>query len=522
MGKIAIGVDGYFGDGGKGQFGAIIGEEADVVARAGGGPNSGQQEPSGKTRHNLPIGSESERVKDVVIGSGCLVDPAILQSEFTLGNGELDPETLKKLRISDRAEILLPSHVFRDIARETSGKGVGSTRRGISPATQDRGYKIGLRFGHLQNPQIVEAQIQKQLEQSRIEDHFTASELSRDVLELTEPIRGCITNTAVLLENRLDAGKNIYIGGHQGAHLDWIHGTVPCSTSMGVSAPDMLGFLGIGLRPAHVTMIVKANPTRVGAGPQVAEIVDYEALKDRVMTHILERANMTQDQLDELDNTDPQAAGRIRKKYAPEFGLTEDELWVVENSRVAHAYANGDRPVGVAEPDYNRFRQILGENDPMTRWLDIMGTQMTVVGAEFGASTGRPRREAVLDKIALDHARRMNNPDSLAVTKLDVLSGIQPLPICIAYEIDIDGETHTTDVFPSDLDMLYNAKPVFDWLEGFSEDITGCRDIGDLPTGALAILSRLEKELRAPVDYVGVGKKREQTLMTRPISDFYR
>jgi len=526
---ICLGLDGYFGDGGKGQFGSIVAEKADIVARSGGGPNSGQKESSGKTRHNLPIGMDNDRVRYGVIGSQCLVDPEILQDEFRDADGSLDQHILGKLRISDRAEILLPTHVHRDIAREKSGKGVGSTKRGISPGTEDRGFKIGLRFWHLSDPKMTYDVIQRQLEHRGLEDRFDPEEMTKRVLEVTEPIMGCVTNTSVLLTRLLDERKNIYVGGHQGAHLDWVHGTVPFSTSMGVTAPDMMAGLGIGLRDAHVAMIMKANPTRVGAGPQVAEIVDYERLKDEVLDFVCDKAGITRDELDELDNTKPIEAGRIRKRYVKEFSLEPDELWLMENARLAHAYVMGEDLEGAAgglsgdelASRIEGFQRLLGTGDPEAMLTHVVGKYITVVAKEYGASTGRPRRQAVPDMVAWAHAARINNPTSLAITKLDCLRGVRPLPVCVAYEMPDGDETITTDIFPADWRQLYAATPVFEYLDGFDEDIEGCRDYRHLPAGARQFVEFNEDRLRRPVHYIGTGAGQDDVILRQPIRDFY-
>ncbi|MBW2972490.1 adenylosuccinate synthetase [Candidatus Woesearchaeota archaeon] len=513
---LSICVDGYFGDGGKGQVGSIISEHADAVARAGGGPNSGQKEASGKTRHNLPIGMEHERVRRGIIGSQCLVDLAIMQDEFRNPDGRLDQYILDKLRISDRAEILLPSHVYRDIQRETSGKGVGSTKRGISPATEDRGFKIGLRFWHLFDRKMTEDVIRRQIEHRGLEEKFNPEDLARNVIEMAEPIMGCVTNTSLLLCDLLDKGKNVYAGGHQGAHLDWIHGTVPFSTSMGTTAPDILAGLGVGLRPAHVTMILKANPTRVGAGPQVAEIVDYKRLNEEVLDFVCARAEISRGQLDFLENTDPLEAGRLRKKYAGEFRLTENEMFVMEHVRVAHAFVRGE------DVDYRMaqlLREQLGEENPEHELMHIIGKYITVVAQEYGASTGRPRRQAVHDIVAWEHAVRINNPDSLALTKFDCLRGVQPLPVCVAYEMPGGDKT---GIFPADWRQLYAAKPVFEYLDGFDDDISWCRQYGDLPLKAKQVVESLERKLCRPIEYIGVGTGRDAVVLRKPIDDFYR
>jgi len=128
-------------------------------------------------------------------------------------------------------------------------------------------------------------------------------------------------------------------------------------------------------------------------------------------------------------------------------------------------------------------------------------------GAEYGAATGRPRRVGAFDVPASRYGVMTQGADEIALTKLDVLSYFDKIPVCTAYEID--GEK--TEQFPSG-DKLAKAKPVVEYLDGFKTDITKCRKMKDLPEAALKYIRYLEKAVGCPIRYVSVGAGRDEYL----------
>ena len=128
-------------------------------------------------------------------------------------------------------------------------------------------------------------------------------------------------------------------------------------------------------------------------------------------------------------------------------------------------------------------------------------------GAEFGAATGRPRRVGVFDVPASRYGIQMQGANELALTKLDVLSYLEKIPVCVAYEID----GVRTNVFPSGDDLL-KAKPVYEYLQGFNTDVSHCRKVSDLPSAAIEYIRFIENAVECPVKYVSVGAGREDYL----------
>jgi len=127
---------------------------------------------------------------------------------------------------------------------------------------------------------------------------------------------------------------------------------------------------------------------------------------------------------------------------------------------------------------------------------------------EFGVTTGRPRRVGWLDLMVLRYAARINGLDYLALTKLDILSGLEEIPVCVGYEI----EGAQVAGFPSESSELYQCKPIYEILEGWEEDITAARTPGDLPANARRYVAFIEDQIKVPVMLAAVGPHREQNV----------
>ncbi len=131
------------------------------------------------------------------------------------------------------------------------------------------------------------------------------------------------------------------------------------------------------------------------------------------------------------------------------------------------------------------------------------------MGGEFGVSTGRARRCGWFDAVVARYATRVNGLTDLFLTKLDVLSGWERVPVCVAY--DIDGVRH--DEMPIVQTEFHHAKPVYEFFDGWREDISGCRTFDDLPKAAQRYVQALEEMSGTRIWGVGVGPGREQTIV---------
>lgn len=139
------------------------------------------------------------------------------------------------------------------------------------------------------------------------------------------------------------------------------------------------------------------------------------------------------------------------------------------------------------------------------------GARLREAGAEYGATTGRPRRCGWLDIPGLRLAARTNGMTGLAVTKLDVLRGMRPLKICVGYRLD--GEV--LEELPLDVEDLDRVEPIYETLDGWTEDTRAIRDFDDLPAGARRYLSRVEALVGVPLYLVSVGPSRAETIVLR-------
>jgi adenylosuccinate synthase len=440
-------VGAQWGDEGKGKITDLLAEQAEVIVRFQGGNNAGHtivREGKQYKFHLIPSGILHSE-KTCVIGNGVVVDPRVLLGEID----ELKRAgiSVRNLRISANAHLIMPYHVLLDTAGETKlGKlSIGTTRRGIGPCYADKALRLGIRVQDLLDEKILRTKIraaiepkQQALRELSVQRRKIRKEAGEDakapegaVADVPDPrldlhtmveehvsfghrLEPHIADTARLCWDTLDAGKTVIFEGAQAALLDLDHGTYPFVTSSNPIAGAAT--VGAGVGPTDITEvwgIAKAYATRVGAGPFPTEL--------------------------------------------------EDEL----------------------------------------------GDHMVERGHEFGTTTGRRRRCGWMDLIALRYAVRLNRMDSLAITKLDVLSGIGPLRVAVRYR---SKEGAVLDSFPYHQSILHSATPEYEELPGFDEDLGDCREEADLPQAARDYLAYISDFVKVPVRLVGVGPDRDQTV----------
>ncbi|HEY0559067.1 MAG: adenylosuccinate synthetase [Mycobacterium sp.] len=148
-----------------------------------------------------------------------------------------------------------------------------------------------------------------------------------------------------------------------------------------------------------------------------------------------------------------------------------------------------------------------------TELLDDDGERLRSVGGEVGVTTGRPRRCGWYDAVIVRYASRVNGLTDLFLTKLDVLSGWERIPVCVAYEID----GVRVDEMPMTQTGFHHAKPIYEFFDGWDADLSKARDFADLPGEAQAYVRALEGMSGAPISAVGVGPGRDQTLVLRDL-----
>ncbi len=414
-----------WGDEGKGKATDLLGGRVDYVVRYQGGNNAGHTVVIGDEKyalHLLPSGILSPGVIPV-IGNGVVVDPAVLLHE--MAGLEARGVDTSRLLISASAHLITPYHVTLDkVSERFLGKSkIGTTGRGIGPTYMDKVGRLGIRVQDLFDPSILRQKVEGALANKNqvLVKVFNRRELEVDaiteeLLQYAEPLRAHVADTALVLNDALDAGKIVLLEGGQGTLLDVDHGTYPFVTSSNPTAGGACTGSGIGpTRVTRVIGILKAYTTRVGSGPFPTEL------------------------------------------------------------------------------------------------LDEWGERLRSVGGEVGVTTGRPRRCGWFDAPIARYATRVNGLTDIFLTKLDVLTGIERIPVCVAYEIE--GQRITE--LPMTQTDFHHAKPVYEELPGWTEDISGARSIEDLPANAQAYVRYLEELSGAPISAIGVGQDRDATIVVR-------
>ena len=416
-----------WGDEGKGKIVDLLTEQARFVVRFQGGSNAGHTLVVNGEKfifHLIPSGILHPGTQ-CLIGNGVVVDPEVLLKELDSLKARgitAGPETL---RISERAQVIMPYHKRIDLARERA-KGadkIGTTGRGIGPCYEDKVGRQGVRVADLLNAEVLRAKLAEVLPEKNFylekflqDQSFTPEEILVPYLEMGKRLEPLVTNVSVLLQDAARQGRNILFEGAQGTHLDIDHGTYPYVTSSNPVAGNACVGAGIGPSQLHEVLgIVKAYTTRVGGGPFPTEC------------------------------------------------------------------------------------------------LDEVGDHLVKCGAEFGATTGRQRRCGWLDAVVLKDSARLNGLTGLAITKLDVLTGINPVKICVAYEVN--GTRRET--IPATIQELERCRPVYEELPGWTEDIRGVRHWEDFPQAARNYLKRMAELAGVPLQIISVGPDREETIVVQ-------
>lgn len=422
-----------WGDEGKGKIVDWLSERADVIVRFQGGHNAGHTLVIDGTSYKLsllPSGVVREG-KLSVIGNGVVIDPHALVAEIDRLATQGVTITPDNLRIADNATLILSLHreldALREDAASNSGSKIGTTRRGIGPAYEDKVGRRAVRVMDLANMETLPSKVdrilthhnalRRGLDQPEIL-HSAIMEELQSVADRVLPFRETVWR---LLDERRRAGKRILFEGAQGTLLDIDHGTYPFVTSSNTVAGQAAA--GSGMGPGslgYILGITKAYTTRVGEGP---------------------------------------------------FPTEQD----------------------------NEVGQFLGER-----------------GHEFGTVTGRKRRCGWFDAVLVRQAVANNGITGIALTKLDVLDGLDELKICVGYRLD----DQDMEFLPASQSQQERVVPVYETLEGWKESTVGARSWNDLPAQAVKYVRHIEELIGAPVALLSTSPEREDTiLVTDPFED---
>jgi adenylosuccinate synthase len=168
-----------------------------------------------------------------------------------------------------------------------------------------------------------------------------------------------------------------------------------------------------------------------------------------------------------------------------------------------------ERVVGIVKAYTTR----VGEGPFPTELLDDSGEFLRKTGAEYGTTTGRPRRCGWFDAVIARYAARVNGVTDFVLTKLDVLTGLDKVPVCVAY--DVDGTRH--DEMPVNQTDFHHAKPVYEEFPGWWEDISGARTLDDLPANARSYVQAVEAMSGARISTIGVGPGRDESVVVHDL-----
>jgi adenylosuccinate synthase len=287
MANVAI-IGAQWGDEGKGKIVDLFTHDADVIVRFQGGNNAGHTlvvDGKKTVLHLIPSGALHSQ-KLCVIGNGVVIDPEVLIEEIQglKAQGHLQDDAM--LRISEEAHLIMPYHKAIDQARERlRGEGmIGTTGRGIGPAYEDKVARVGIRFVDLLEGETFQEKLRRNIEEKNIYLRAILKEKTLDFQEMhdgyaayRDKLKPHVTNTSLLLDQQIRAGKRIMFEGAQGTLLDVDHGTYPFVTSSSTVSGNVCSGSGVGPRQIHqVIGISKAYTTRVGSGPFPTELFGPE------------------------------------------------------------------------------------------------------------------------------------------------------------------------------------------------------------------------------------------------------
>jgi adenylosuccinate synthase len=439
-------VGAQWGDEGKGKVVDLLAERAEAIVRFQGGNNAGHtivRDGEEFKFHLIPSGILYSD-KLCMIGNGVVLDPRILLGEIDgLKRRGVD---VGNLRISANAHLIMPYHVLLDTAGEVKlGKlSIGTTRRGIGPCYADKALRLGIRVQDLLDEKI----------------------LRKKIMAALEPKQQALRELSVQRRKlRKEAGE----GAREGADHS----------------------------------VAEAPDPRLDLHTMTEEFTGYG---HRLEPHIADTARLC---WDELDN------GRTVLFEGAQATLLDLDHgtypFVTSSNPIAGAATVG---AGIGPTDISEvwgvakaYATRVGAGPFPTELEGEVGRHLLERGHEYGTTTGRERRCGWMDLVALRYAVRLNRMSALTITKLDVLSGLDPLRVAVRYR---SREGAVLDTFPYHQSILHSATPEYEDLPGFEADLTECRNEADLPVQARAYLDFVGDFVGVPIRLVGVGPGREQ------------
>lgn len=304
---------------------------------------------------------------------------------------------------------------------------------------------------------------------------------------------------------------------------------------------NKIGTTGKGIGPAYMD-----KAARVGI--RIADLLDKEVFYEKLAINLKEK-NRLFEKMYETDGFDLEELFEEYYEYGQQFAKYVCDTSVVlndaldEGKRVLFEGAQGvmldidqgtypfvtsSNPIaggvtigaGVGPSKINHvvgvakaYTTRVGDGPFPTEIIGEIGDRIREVGNEYGTTTGRPRRVGWFDSVVVRHARRVSGITDLSLNSIDVLTGIETLKICVAYEY----KGKRIEEFPANLKVLSECKPIYEELPGWTEDITGAKSLSDLPDNARHYIERVSQLTGIPLSIFSVGPDRTQTNMIRGV-----
>jgi adenylosuccinate synthase len=242
-------------------------------------------------------------------------------------------------------------------------------------------------------------------------------------------------------------------------------------------------------------------------------IADFERIYDQIVPMIKETTHIVNDAIDEGKTVlfEGAQAAMLDINYGTyPYVTSSSPTSAGVTTGAAVAPSKLDTIIGVVKAYSTR----VGEGPFVTELLDETGTWIQNTGGEFGATTGRPRRCGWLDLLVVKHACMLNGLTDIVLTKIDVLTGLDEIQVCIGY--DIDGQIY--NYIPSDQEDVAKAKPVYKTFKGWKEDISKMSEYDELPQEAKDYIAFIEKFTGVPVSMISVGPDRKNNIYRKEIA----
>ena len=470
--KVIAVICNQWGDTGKGKFSDYFAAFwADVCARGTGGNNAGHTVVIGDKKrifHLIPSGITYDKDGKInVLGNGMVIDLGVLSGEMD----ELDSArmTYNNLMISEDAHVILPFHIQKDketTATQKSG-GVGSTGRGIGPAYAD---KVSSRAGVMVRDIFNEDVLAKRLEKlSKYHgDSFDKDGTIAYLRKYADRIKPFVRNTMSEMQEFVRGGKKVLLEGAQGLLLSSEFGTYPYLTGSDCSLNGTATGVGLCAKQVDLCLGVVKFPmmTRVGGGPFPTELGG---------------------KVSEIYCAATDEDGKSLYSLRTELEVADVPFEIKSNGQIKY---NHNHP---------NIVNLMNSSDDFKK-----GRGIRLAGEEFGATTGRPRRTGWTDLMSLKYAIGINGPD-LILTKPDVMRGADMFSLGAGYK---NLQTFTRDSY-----SLSTAQPSYMTFPGFDDDISGAKDIAELPRGLRDSIDFTEKFTGGRVRVVSVGAERDATII---------